>query len=158
MPTPQQVARTIEAECSCLRLRGAARALSRGYDAELRAVGLKLSQLTILVGTAMFGEGGATIQALADAVVMDRTTLTRNLRPLEKEGLLRLAPSPSDGRSRVVRLTERGDATLVDAFPLWRRAQRAARATAGAEVMDAVTAALDPLLERMGRPKRAAER
>ena len=69
------------------------------YDDALRPIGLQQSQLPVLVALAIFGEPGAPMNALAQALVMDRTTLTRNVRPLEKAGLLRVARSPADARA-----------------------------------------------------------
>ena len=118
------VARTIAAECACLKARQVSRLLTRLYDQNLRPAGLQMSQLSILVAVAKFGENGARIGALALVLAMDRTTLTRNLRPLERAGLLRVARAPSDARVRIVRLTPVGKRALEDAFPLWKRAQK----------------------------------
>jgi DNA-binding MarR family transcriptional regulator len=143
MKNAQQLARTIAAECVCLRLRGAARTMTRSYDAELRAAGLRLSQLTVLVGVAMFPEAGAPIKPLAEALVMDRTTLTRNLRPLVKQGWLSQRTSPNDGRSRVVTLSAAGEKALETAFPFWKRAQAAAKKELGAARLATLGAELD---------------
>jgi len=145
MPTTQQIARTIASECACLRLRGAARSLTRDYDAELRAAGIKLSQLSVLVAVAMFGERGAAMKPLAEAIAMDRTTLTRNLRPLIDADWLRLSKSETDGRSRTVTLTQGGAELLERAFPLWKRAQISARKRLGPEHFTALAAELDHL-------------
>lgn len=107
-------AKTVQAECLGTRVRQAARVLSRIYDDALRPAGLHASQFSMLVGAARFGDRGATIGALAEKLVMDRTTLTRNIAPLEKEGYLRVARSPTDARLKIVLLT-------------WGRAIRPAR-------------------------------
>lgn len=146
MPTTQQIARTIASECACLRLRGAARSLTRDYDAELRSAGLKLSQLSVLVAVALFGDGGAAMKPLAEAIAMDRTTLTRNLRPLIDAGWLTLRPSATDGRSRSATLTESGAELLEQALPLWKRAQASARKRLGADHFTALGRELDHLL------------
>jgi len=146
MPTTQQIARTIANECTCLRLRGAARSLTRSYDAELRAAGLKLSQLSILVAVAMFGEDGASMKRLAEVIAMDRTTLTRNLQPLAKAAWIRIAAAPNDARSRTVSLTRAGAEVLEQAFPLWKRAQTAARKALGPEHFEALNAELSHVL------------
>jgi len=148
MKHAQQLARTIAAECACLRLRGAARTLSRYYDGELREAGLRLSQLTILVGVAMFPEGEAAMKPLSDALVMDRTTLTRNLRPLVNQGWLSVGTGKGDGRSRVVTLTAAGEKALEAAFPLWKRAQATAKKEFGAARLAALGTELDDLLRR----------
>ena len=74
----------ITTECPGLRLRQASRVVSKIYDDALRPSGLQVSQLPILVALALFGESGAGMNALAEAVVMDRTTLTRNVQPVKK--------------------------------------------------------------------------
>jgi DNA-binding MarR family transcriptional regulator len=148
MKNAQQLARTIAAECACLRLRSAARTLSRYYDAELRESGLRQSQLTILVGVAMFPEGAAAMKPLSDALVMDRTTLTRNLQPLIKQGCLSIGTGKDDGRSRVVTLTAIGEKALEAAFPLWKRAQATAKKEFGAARLAALGTELDQMLRR----------
>jgi DNA-binding MarR family transcriptional regulator len=126
-----QTARTIAAECTCIRARQTARALTKLYDEALRPSGVQTSQLAVLVAVAHFGEAGATIHRLADVLVMDRSTLSRNLRPLEKQGLLRVARSPDDARLRLVLLTKQGERALERVYPLWERAQREVEARAG---------------------------
>jgi DNA-binding MarR family transcriptional regulator len=148
MKNAQQLARTIAAECACLRLRGAARTMTRYYDAELREAGLRLSQLTLLVGVAMFPEGEAAMKPLSEALVMDRTTLTRNLQPLIKQGWLSTGASKGDARSRVVDLTPTGEKALEAAFPLWKRAQAAAKKEFGAAHLASLGNQLDQLLRR----------
>src|SRR4051794_19872527 len=148
MKNAQQLARTIAAECACLRLRSAARTMTRYYDAELREAGLRLSQLTLLVGVAMFPEGEAAMKPLSEALVMDRTTLTRNLRPLVKQGWLGIGAAKGDARSRVVELTHAGEKTLEVAFPLWKRAQATAKKEFGAAHLASLASELDQLLRR----------
>jgi DNA-binding MarR family transcriptional regulator len=120
----QEAARKIAHECTCMRVRQASRTLSRIYDDNLRRVGLQISQLTVLVAVARFGEGGAGPGRMAQALGMDRTTLTRNLLPLEKAGLLRVARDPADGRARIVLLTKPGERAIEKAFPLWETSQK----------------------------------
>jgi len=81
------------------------RVLTRLYDDALRPSGLRVSQLTVLVAIAKFGEPGAKIGRLADVLAMERTTLTRNIGPLEAAGLLRVARDPEDARARILVLT-----------------------------------------------------
>jgi DNA-binding MarR family transcriptional regulator len=107
--------------CFANRLRRAARAISRHYDAALRPVGLKVSQLSVLVA-AQTGAGRLTIVDLAERLGMDRSTLSRNLDPLERRGLVRLGPEERH-RARRVALTEAGAALIEAAYPLWQRAQ-----------------------------------
>jgi DNA-binding MarR family transcriptional regulator len=112
----------MSSECPGFRVRQASRVLARIYDDALRPTGLQSSQLPVLAAVALFGEPGATMSALAQAVVMDRTTLSRNIRPLELAGFVRVARSPHDARVRVVLITRAGERALESAFPLWERA------------------------------------
>ncbi len=108
------------AVCTCFNLRKAARAVTQLYDERLREVGLRATQFTLLMALRSLGE--MTLTGLAERAVMDRTTLTRNLRLLEKRGLTRVRPG-EDRRERLVSLTAKGEKALAEAFPLWEEAQ-----------------------------------
>lgn len=108
------------AGCACFNLRKAARAITQLYDGALAPSGLRATQFSLLAVLRAMGE--PTISRLAKAMVMDRTTLTRNLRPLEKLGLLEVIVG-KDRRTRHVGLTALGRDRLATAFPLWREAQ-----------------------------------
>jgi DNA-binding MarR family transcriptional regulator len=125
------LARVIQDECACTGVRHASRAISRLYDDLLRPSGIQASQLPVLVALARFGEAGARMSALAEVLGMDRTTLSRSLVPLEKQGLLRVARDPGDARARLVLLSPAGERALREAFPLWQRAQQKLRALLG---------------------------
>lgn len=107
-------------QCACFNLRKAARAVTQLYDKALEPSGLRVTQFTLLVALSL-GQG-LTLSRLADRLVMDRTTLTRNLVPLERDGLVRSERGP-DRRERYVRVTPAGRRALAQAFPLWREAQ-----------------------------------
>ena len=107
--------------CNCQALRQAARRVSVLYDAALAPCGLRVSQYAVLARLQADGPRG--IQALADALVMDRTTLGRALRPLERDGLVRLARDPADARQRHLTLTEQGCERLGQAHAAWAAAQ-----------------------------------
>jgi DNA-binding MarR family transcriptional regulator len=108
--------------CNCNAVRKASRQISRFYDAHLEPTGLRITQFLIL---ATLNEvGGAPINALAERLDVERTAMGKMLGFLERDGLLRLRPSPSDGRSRLVELTEKGRRRHAEAAPLWREAQR----------------------------------
>ena len=115
MPTEREV---IE-NCACYRIRTAARVVTRAYDEALRPVGLRATQLSVLLAVA--AEDAMSITALAKFMGMDRSTLTRNLRPLEKEGLITLG---DEGwrRSRTLEITKAGRSRLREALPLWNSA------------------------------------
>ena len=112
---------TSPANCTCFNLRKAARAVTQVYDEALRPSGLKATQLSLLVNLAR--RGALPLTQLADALVMDRTTLTRNLKPLTARGLVAIEPE-ADRRVRRISLTDAGRKALDGAMPLWETAQR----------------------------------
>jgi DNA-binding MarR family transcriptional regulator len=142
-----RAARTIAQECSCTRIRQASRVLTRIYDEHLKPTGLQDSQLSVLVGVAMFGEAGASIGSLAQALVLDRTTLTRNVGPLSKAGYLKIARSRSDGRSRVIKLTRSGERLIERAFPLWQQAQASIAKALGPRNLQSLRTAISPVIK-----------
>lgn len=108
------------AMCTSFNLRKAARAVTQFYDEALKGSGLKSTQFSLL--SMAVASGGAPISRLADEMAMDRTTLTRNLKPLEDAGLIRVE-SGADRRVRRVVVTPEGEHVLSRAVPMWRRAQ-----------------------------------
>ena len=106
--------------CACHKVRMAARTLTRAYDDSLRPTGLRATQVAVLAAIA--AEGAMSIAALAETIGMDRTTLTRNLRPLARAGLVAIGDE-GFRRSRTLSLTRRGTAKLQAALPHWQRAQ-----------------------------------
>jgi len=114
--------------CMCHKARMAARVVTRAYDDALRPTGLRATQVSVLA--AVGARGALSIKSLADALHMERSTLTRNLRPLEKRGYVELAPERRY-RSRVLTLTSAGRAALVTALPLWEGAQRKLKGRVG---------------------------
>jgi DNA-binding MarR family transcriptional regulator len=150
-------ARDIATNCACMKARHTARAFSRLYDEHLRPLGIQASQLTVLVAVARFGERGAPFGKLADVIGMDRSTLTRNLAPLERDALLRVARDPSDARLRIVLLTKEGERTIERAHPLWQRAQEEVAASMGARATAELAAnlerAVDSLTTRASRAR-----
>ena len=107
--------------CVCFSLRKSARVVTKVYDDALRPTGLRITQFSLLIVTRLAGT--ITVNDLAEAMVMDRTTLTRNVKPLANQGLIRVVPG-RDRREREVSLTTQGQAALARALPLWRNAQR----------------------------------
>ena len=105
--------------CACTRIRTVARLITRAYDEALRPTGLKASQLAVLA--AIDSLDAPSIAALSKALFMDRSTLTRNLRPLEAA---RLVVLEEDGRAKTMRLTARAEQALKAALPLWKQAQQ----------------------------------
>ena len=109
------------ANCTFANLRKASRTVSQAYDDALRPAGLKATQFTLLATLNKRGE--VSVSELAAALVMDRTTLTRNLKPLENRGLVATAPG-QDRRVRQIALTEAGRETFNTALQHWKVAQR----------------------------------
>ena len=107
--------------CTCLAIRQAARHVSQYYDQYLARAGLRTTQFSIL---AKLKEGGSlTINALAQAMVMDRTTLGRNILLLERDGLVTIAQGTADRRSKELCLTDSGQKRLRKAWRYWSEAQ-----------------------------------
>jgi DNA-binding MarR family transcriptional regulator len=112
---------TNPAGCNCLALRQAARHVSQFYDQFLAASGLRGTQYSILAR--LHRKGPMSINALAAELVMDRTTLGRNILPLQRDGLISIRPGRIDRRSKDVQLTKAGVARLRIAGEGWRQAQ-----------------------------------
>ena len=122
MPRPDPAAvRAIATHCACLNVRRAARAVTALYDRVLAPTGLRATQITLLV--ALERAGPIPFTRLAEVLGMDRTTLTRNLEPLRRQGHLTLRAG-RDRRVRLATITARGRRTLTAAIPLWEQAQR----------------------------------
>jgi DNA-binding MarR family transcriptional regulator len=117
------------ADCNCLALRQAARRVTQFYDRHLAARGLRATQYSILAR--LERQGAMTINALADALVMDRTTLGRNILPLQRDGLIATAPGRRDRRRKELRLTAAGTERVRAASTAWREAQAAFQAAFG---------------------------
>ena len=106
--------------CTNMNLRKATRLVTQAYDAALQSAGLKATQFTLLA--TLRGLGNPPLTKLAEAMVMDRTTLTRNLKPLIDKGLIRIA-TEQDQRIRQIQLTPQGKRLLDEALPQWQHIQ-----------------------------------
>jgi DNA-binding MarR family transcriptional regulator len=129
--------------CACNRIRRSARAGTQLYDAGVAASGLKVTQTPILVALASAGDLPLTV--LADALGLDRTTLTRNLKVLEQRGLVCLVEHEDDARVRIASITPAGTAKLAGALKRWEDVQRSVEARFGRERLQALYAELDAL-------------
>src|SRR3984957_11426941 len=110
--------------CTCGSLRKASRRISQFYDTALAPVGIKSTQYSILSEVDRGSiEGPVTMRELATSMVMDRSTLGHNLKPLERDDLVSLRSSTDDRRKRYVELTRKGKSTLQRARRLWRQAE-----------------------------------
>jgi len=119
------------ADCNCLALRQAARHVTQYYDQHMAKVGLRSTQYSILQRLNRLGP--MSINALAGAMVLDRTTLGRNIQPLEREGLIEAKTDDADRRSKALHLTRAGKAKLAQAVKCWEAAQRGFEASYGGE-------------------------
>ena len=113
-------ARRLE-QCNCLALRQAARHVTQFYDQHLARSGLRTTQFSILAKLQALGP--LSINEFAAHLVMDRTTLGRNIRPLMREGLIEIAPAKADRRVKEVRLSKAGTARMRAATAAWKKAQ-----------------------------------
>ena len=118
-------------DCNCLAIRQAARHVTQFYDQLFAPIGLRATQFAIL--NRLRRDGPMTINALAAALVMDRTTLGRNILPLQRDGLIEIGASPADRRHRELRLSDAGAEKLRRASERWRVAQTRFDAVFGSE-------------------------
>jgi len=115
---PLTVTHEVRNRCLCLHLQRAARAIGRRYDEALKPVGLTNGQFSVLMS--LNRPEPPRIGEVAPLLAMDRTTLTANLKPLERRGLLAIVPDKRDKRSRRLGLTDAGRDLLARAVPIWR--------------------------------------
>jgi len=131
-----------EVACVCATARMAARSLTRVYDRALEPAGIRTSQFSILAR--LLEEGPLSVTHLAGRLAMDRTTLARDLRPLERRGLVSVSVG-ADRRVRMAALTAAGHRLVDEVRPLWKEVQRDVRAQLGADrvarLMDELRAA-----------------
>ena len=156
------LARKLLEECTCHRVRMAARAVTRSYDEALRPAGLRATQVSVLVGVA--AEHAASIASLSRLLGMDRSTLTRNLRPLLKDRLISMGPEGRH-RSRTLEVTSKGNERLRELVPLWEGIQEELKRKLGNSRWSALLGELDYLGQATERlepkapaPKSAARR
>jgi DNA-binding MarR family transcriptional regulator len=109
-------------QCNCFAVRKASRQISRLYDSHLEPAGLRITQFLTLA--ALDEVGSAAVNALAERLDIERTAMGKMVGFLERDGFVTIRPSPTDGRSRLVELTEKGRRLHDRAAPLWREAQR----------------------------------
>ena len=132
-----------ERACMAQALRRAARKVTRRYEEALRPLGVTMGQFTTLAALAR--PEPVPLTALADQLGMDRTTMTRDLAPLERRGLVRSSPSKKDRRIRAIALTDAGRDLLHEAVPRWRSAQEGSRHRLGDVDWSLVRQGLDHL-------------
>jgi DNA-binding MarR family transcriptional regulator len=134
--------------CVCFNLRWVTRTVTQFFDAELRRHGIRPTQSPIL--GALAARSGWGMADLSDWLGMERTTLVRNLRPLQRDGLIRAAGGGRGGRVELA-ITEKGRKALVKALPAWRAAQAKVVATLGAQRWSAILNDLEQAALRLTR-------
>jgi len=134
------------AECTCFRMRGAARRVTQIYSRHLASTGLKISQFSLLGFVA--ARGPVSITELSEMLSTDRTTLTRNLRPLLASGIIERAAAGDRRRHELV-ATAAGRALFKRALPLWSAAEQEVRAAMGTKLTADLHGALDRSMEKL---------
>jgi len=130
--------------CNCTALRKATRRVSQLYDSALEPCGLRATQRTILSHIAR--AGAPALGELAEALVMDRGALTHNLKPLQRDGMVKISVDPQDRRNRLIALTAHGRTKLAESDALWARAQRGFEASFGVAKSASLRKALEYLV------------
>jgi DNA-binding MarR family transcriptional regulator len=115
---PIETTLEVYSRCLCFGVHRAARALARRFDAAFAPLGISHGQYSLMM--ALNQKQPPRIGQLARLLAVDRTTLTANLKPLARRGLVEILPDPDDRRSRRIRLTPEGHALLLQAVPIWR--------------------------------------
>ncbi len=134
--------------CNCQAIRRAARQVAQLYDRHLAAVDLRVSQYGILIN--LHRNGPQSIRQLAEHLVMDRTTLGRGIRPLERDGLIEIGEG-ANGRTKSLKLTAAGRKRVAEGLPHWGAAQKEFETVFGATESAALRETLDHLVSVIPR-------
>jgi DNA-binding MarR family transcriptional regulator len=137
--------------CACLGFRKASRSVTQLYDQFLTPCGLRSTQLVVLLSAYVLGS--SNLRRLADELAMDRSTLTRNLKPLISQRLVQTMPAKGRGRSKAIEVTARGQELLRTAAPLWQQAQDALRERLGEERLGRVLDDLSAVTSAVRKPR-----
>jgi DNA-binding MarR family transcriptional regulator len=130
--------------CTCLAIRTASRHVAHAYDQALAPSGLRTGQFAVLRVLSQIRS--SSVQHLAEIMQLDRTTMGRNLRPLERDGMILITVDPADRRIRSLAITARGRACLAAAEPLWQKVQERLEARFGVEQTHHLHAAFASIL------------
>ena len=131
--------------CNCTKVRRASRRLSRIYEDALEASGVKSTQWAILI--ALCDQGSQTLSDCAEKLTMDRATLTHNLRPLERDGLIEIVADSADRRVKRADITDAGMQRVRLGRDGWARAQERVETALGAKDAAELRRLLDRLIE-----------
>jgi len=140
---PFELTRHVRDRCLCLHVQRAARALARRFDEALRPLELTQGQFSLLMS--LNRPEPPTIGSVSNLLAMDRTTLTANLKPLQRRGLLKVTIDKEDKRNRRLTLTASGQALLAAAAPVWRKTHAATERLLTQSSPDALRASLNAL-------------
>jgi len=109
------------AACTCFNTRKLSRVITHVFDEAFKKIGFRGTQFTPLI--MIFARGPVTVNKLSEYLVMDRTTLGRNLKPLERDGLIQIKQG-LDKREKLISITDKGKKLLTKAFPVWQETQK----------------------------------
>jgi DNA-binding MarR family transcriptional regulator len=137
---PYEITHLVRDTCLCLHVQRAARAVARRFDEALRPLALTNGQFSLLMS--LNRPEPPSIGSVANLLAMDRTTLTANLKPLERRGLVTVTVDEADKRSRRMALTSAGRSLLAAAVPIWKRTHAAIDRLLGASSPDRLRADL----------------
>jgi DNA-binding MarR family transcriptional regulator len=144
----KQLDMTSVENCTCFNVRRISRAITQFFDAEVRRHGLRPTQTPIL--RALDAKNGWSMAELSEWLAMERTTLLRNLRPLQRDGLARAKGGGRGGHVKL-EITEKGRAALAKLLPAWRSAQDKVVATLGNERWSAIIHDLGDVVTKLKR-------
>jgi DNA-binding MarR family transcriptional regulator len=130
--------------CACFNFRKASRSVTLLFDQILAPIGLRSTQLTILVAAQVLGPCG--LARLARELVMDRSTITRNIHPLVIQGMLQVS-GKSGRRGKSVEITKAGQDALINALPYWKEAQGQLLQRMGRDRLDRVMVDLSNVVD-----------
>lgn len=138
-------------ECTCFNLKKATRVVQNLFDEAFRTIGIKGTQFTVL--SHIFSYGPITLTKLAEIMLLDRTTLARNLSPLEKKGFIEINPG-NDLRTRYIDITEKGRKVLSEALPLWEKTQERIKNDLGKEKWESMLSNISELISQVQNNQR----
>lgn len=108
--------------CACKNLRMTSRVITQYFDKAFQQVGLRATQFALLADIS--SREGSTVGDLAEKLLMDQSTVTRNIEVLRKNGLIEVRQGEDDSRKRCIMITKLGTSTLIEAMPSWNKAQQ----------------------------------
>ena len=133
-------------DCTCFNLRKGMRVITQLFDNAMRSINLRGTQYTLLV--LVLALGPISVSKLAEEMVTDRTTLSRNLEPMRRSGLIKIGRG-EDRRTRIVKITDSGRKKLEEAFPIWKRTQEEIKTKLGVQSWGSMMTSLSELVNRI---------